>query len=419
MRAGQVGEPGEKSPRAPRTVIVGGLILLVVATLWTLGALRDDELTPTRIVLAVVFAACGVGLVRGLRFFYWFTSVGVGSIFLLGSLSLVDEISVSRTMGALVLGAVPALLLLSPSARAWARPRGPATAGTGSDGHDLPPLEGWHRPRLGGRLKYWFLVLVGALLTIGGAAMALSGGEERGPGIVIVFFGLGLLLTTPLFKTWRARGKPVVQTTDRDGRTRTGLGFPYSRDLTRVSAYASLCMGLASGGFVLFAEEFADAGESTTPFLVFGGLGTVLFLGGGILMLIRNAGATWSLTLLPEGVQATAAGTKSFVPWDAIAWVEAFDFTFYSRGFANHEPHVGIKATDPELIEISKTGRMLMKTNAMFGTDLAYPVRTLNVEPALLLHALRFYLEHPDARSELGGQVALRRVEQKSFPAGN
>jgi hypothetical protein len=398
-------------------VIVGGLMLVVFATLSTLGALRDDELTPARIVLVVVFAACGVGLVRGLRVAYWITSVGVGAIFLVGALSLLDEISVNRVIGALLIGAVPALLLLSPSARAWARPRAPATIENGSGKHGLPPVEGWHRPRLGGRLKFWFLVLVGVLLVLGGVAMALSGGEERGPGVVIALFGLGLLLTTPLFKTWRSRGTPIMQTIDRGGRARTGLGFPYSRGLTRASAYASLCMGLASGGFVLFAEEFADQGESKTPFFIFGTLGAVLFLGGGIVMLIRNSRQVQTLTLLPEGVQATAAGTNSFVPWDAIAWVEAFDFTFYSRGFANHEPYVGIKATDPQRIEISKTGRMLMKTNSMFGTDLAYPVRTLNVEPALLLHALRYYLENPNSRPELGGPEALQRVEK--LMAGN
>jgi hypothetical protein len=384
-----------------------------------LGALRDDELTPGRIVLVVVFAACGLGLMRGLKVAYWITSVGVGAIFVVGALSLLDEISVNRVIGAFVLGAVPALLLLSPSARAWARPRAQTTTGTGSGEQSLPPVEGWHRPWLGGRLKFWFLVLCGALAVLAGAAMALSGGEERGPGVVIVFFGLGLLLTTPLFKTWRARGRPIMQTIDRDGRPQKGLGFPYSRDLTRMTSYALLCMGLASGGFVLFAEEFADPGESKTPFLVFGTLGTILFLGGGILTLIRSSGDAWSLTLLPEGVQATAAGTHSFVPWDAIEWVEAFDLTVYSRGFANHEPLVGIKATDPDRIEISKTGRMLMKTNAMFGTDLAYPVRTLNVEPALLLHALRYYLENPDARPELRGQEALHRVEKGFFPAVN
>ena len=87
VRTGPVGEPGEeRAPGAPRIVIVGGLILIVFATLSTLGALRDDELTPARIVLVVVFAACGVGLVRGLRVAYWITCVGVGAIFLLGAL---------------------------------------------------------------------------------------------------------------------------------------------------------------------------------------------------------------------------------------------------------------------------------------------------------------------------------------------
>ena len=135
VRPGPVGEAGGAgAPRTPRILFIGGLILVALATLSTLGALRDDELTPGRIVLVVVFAACGLGLLRGLKLAYWITSVGVGAIFVIGALSLLDEISVNRVIGALVLGAVPALLLLSPSARAWARPRAQTTTGTGSGG---------------------------------------------------------------------------------------------------------------------------------------------------------------------------------------------------------------------------------------------------------------------------------------------
>ena len=146
------------------------------------------------------------------------------------------------------------------------------------------------RWRVGGRLKFWFLVLVGLLLLLGGAAMALSGGEERGPGVTVAFFGLGLILTTPLFKAWKPRGKPTIAASSRPGQRTTGLSFPYSLYMTLVAAFAMICMGAACGGIALFRYSFTDPGESATTPLIFGTVGALFFLGDGIVVLIKKAG---------------------------------------------------------------------------------------------------------------------------------
>ncbi len=403
--------------RIPRSVIIAGWIMVALAGLLALAAL--DELHLGRIAFAVIFATLGVGLVRGIKPVYWIAGIGVGSVTALAALSLLDEVTKGRVIVVAWLVAVLALLFLTPSARAWAsrrnrRPRESHVGDKTADG-DVP-VEGWTRPVLGGRLKFGFLVAVGLLMLLAGVGISLSGGaEERGPGIAVGFFGLGILLTTPLFRNWKPRGRPSVRTMERSGRSRTGLSFPYAGDKIRVAGLAALCMGAATAGFALFPDSFADPGESVTGIRAFGAFGAIFFIGGGALVLVKKAGNEWHLTLLPEGIVAVAGGSSSFAPWDAIASVRAVDFTFYSRGAAINEPFIGLNATDTDRIEISKAGRMLMKTNRLMGTDLAYPMRTLDVDPATLLFAIRFYLEHPEARSELESQAALQRVEQHRF----
>ena len=394
-----------------------GWILVALAGLLVLVGVGEPHVG--RLAFAAIFAILGLGLVRGIKPAYWIAAIGVGSLAALAALSLLDEVTKGRVIVVASLVAVPALLFVSPSARAWALPRGlrrrDSYSGEETAGDEVL-IEGWARPVLGGRLKYGFLVAVGLLMLLAGVAMSLSGGaEERGPGIAIGFFGLGILLTTPLFRNWEPRGRPSVRTIDRSGRSQTGLSFPYAGDKVRVAGLASLCMGAATAGFALFPDSFADPGESVTAIRVFGAIGATFFMGGGILVLVRKAGNEWYLTLLPEGIAAVAGGSSSFAPWDAIASVRAVDFTFYSRGVAINEPYIGLNATDTDRIEISKAGRMLMKTNRLIGTDLAYPMRTLDVDPARLLFALNFYLEHPEARSELEGRAALQRVEQPRF----
>jgi hypothetical protein len=403
--------------RIPRSVIVAGSIVLAVSALITVFALRNEELDAGRISVIIVVAIMGLGLIRGIRAMFWIVGVGLGLMASIAAVSLLDETSSGTIIGAIVLAAAPALLFMSPSARAWGFPRDrqqrSGAVGEPVTVDHLPVVEGWHRPKLGGRLKFWFLLLFGLLAWLAGVAMAgLGDADDRGPGIVIAFFGLGLLLSSPLFRTWKRGGRPGIASVVRNGRPDTGLSFPYSRYKTRASAIAMICMGAASCGLAISPESFADPGESTTTIRIVGTLGAILLGGIGTLVLIRKAGAGWHVTLLPSGVAAVAAGTTSFVPWDAIDSIAAFDFTLYTRGFANHEPYIGINATDPDRIEISKTGRMLMKTNRLLGTDLAYSVRALEVEPALLYHALLYYLEHPDARSELSGHAGLDRVEQ-------
>jgi hypothetical protein len=54
--------------------------------------------------------------------------------------------------------------------------------------------------------------------------------------------------------------------------------------------------------------------------------------------------------------------------------------------------------------------RLLLPLNRRLAADITLPVRTLDIDPALLLEALRYYHQHPQARDELATQAGLARV---------
>ena len=55
--------------------------------------------------------------------------------------------------------------------------------------------------------------------------------------------------------------------------------------------------------------------------------------------------------------------------------------------------------------------RLLLPLNRRLAADITLPVRTLDIDPALLLEALRYYHQHPQARAELATQDGLARLQ--------
>jgi hypothetical protein len=105
------------------------------------------------------------------------------------------------------------------------------------------------------------------------------------------------------------------------------------------------------------------------------------------------------------------------VPWEAIQQVQATEVTTYARGVRISEPLVGIDLSDPEAIQSGPLERLLLPVNRRLAADITLPVRTLDIDPALLLEALRYYHQHPRARAELATQAGLARVQHGQFPS--
>jgi hypothetical protein len=103
------------------------------------------------------------------------------------------------------------------------------------------------------------------------------------------------------------------------------------------------------------------------------------------------------------------------VPWEAIQRVRATEVTTRVRGVSVTEPLVGIDARDLGAIETGPLERLLLPLNRRLAADLTVPIRTLDIDPPLLLQALRYYHQHPRARAELATQAGLARIRHGQF----
>jgi hypothetical protein len=65
------------------------------------------------------------------------------------------------------------------------------------------------------------------------------------------------------------------------------------------------------------------------------------------------------------------------------------------RGVRISEPLVGIDVSDPQAIQTGQLERLLLPLNRRLAADITLPIRTLDIDPALLYAALRFYHQHP------------------------
>ena len=103
------------------------------------------------------------------------------------------------------------------------------------------------------------------------------------------------------------------------------------------------------------------------------------------------------------------------IPWGAIQQVRATEVTTYARGVAVSEPLVAVDLSDPQAISTGPLERLLLPVNRRLAADITLPVRTLDIDPALLYEALRYYHQHPQARAELATQDGLARLQHGQF----
>ncbi|MGH2734770.1 MAG: hypothetical protein ACRDKZ_04250 [Actinomycetota bacterium] len=403
-------ETGRPRPPAPIIAVCG--LLGLFALLIIVGNLAGDDRSGGALVFGIVFALLAIGLWRRVPL-AWGSAVVVLTFFLvIGVARAFDEEPGPSDVILWVMIAVPLGLLLLPSARAW-RPAkreedfAPQVAG-------LPAVAGWHRPRYGGRLAFAFMAGFGLLMAAVGVGVLIGSQEsERMGGLIAGTFGLAVLAASPMFMTWRRTGRVTMAAVEVGGRVRNGLRFPYSPMKTKVALVVGVLFGLVGAGILLLPDALADPGDSDAFMRVIGLVAAVFGFGGAWLILRRGAGDGWHVTLAEEGVVAAVQGNRTFAPWNAIDIVNAFDLTIYTRGVPHYEPFVGLIVGDRDSLEVGAIGRRLLGINRAFGADLSYPVRSLDVEPALLYYAMDYYHRHPGDRHELADDRALHRVEER------
>ena len=368
--------------------------------------------------MALVLVSAAAALVRAGRLGYWVGLTVAALVAVLLVVVLARRPGVAGVVVTAICG-LPLVLLVVPAAR---RPR-PTTKPAPSSA-TLEQPQGWTRPFAGGWGQFAFMVVVGGLLSAGGLVMALSsGGAERGAGAAVALFFFACLLTAPLFAPGQRGGPLRLETVRMGDRHERGILVPYSGLRMAMVLGATACLALASLGFVVFADAFADdPGESPWPVRLVGAVGTMFFGVGGLVAARRGWGRNWRLLLTPSAVVIAMAGARTVVPWEAIQQVQATEVTTHVRGVAVSEPLVGIDLSDLEAISTGPLERLLLPLNRRLAADITLPIRTLDIDPALLYEALRYYHQHPQARAELATEDGLARVQHGQFtwiqPAG-
>ena len=391
----------------PGVVCVAAALLVLYGLLLVLVEANEGPLGVAVVVTVLVLLLAAAALVWAGRLGYW---LGLTVAVLVVLLLLVALARHPGIGGAVVtaVGSLPLVLLLLPAAR---RPRRIAKPAPASATLDEP--HGWRRPFAGwGQVA--FMLVTGGLLSAGGLVLALTGqGADRGAGATIALFFFACFLVAPLFAPGRRQGQLRLETLRLGDRHERGIRVPNSGWRTAVLLAAIAFLALAMLGLVVFADAFADPGESPWPMRLLGMVGVAFFGLGGLVFARR--GRRWRVLLTPSAVVISAGRARTVVPWEAIRQVRATQVTTRVRGLVVREPLVGIDLGDPEAIQTGALERLLLPLNRRLAADLALAVRTLDIDPPLLDQALRYYHQHPQARAELATQAGLERVRHGRF----
>ncbi|GAA3054447.1 hypothetical protein [Actinokineospora globicatena] len=200
----------------------------------------------------------------------------------------------------------------------------------------------------------------------------------------------------------------AAATVETDGAA--GLLLP-TRPATVAAGVVLVLIGLAlavPGGLLIAG----GGGLAVFAGVVLGLLG-LLLLAAGVFALTRKQGDS-GIVLTPEHVVLTWVRPVVRVPWTTITEVRPLALRVGRTKGALSQNYLGLAARDHDV-----TGDRMRKVAVRFGPDLvcAVPMRTLNLDQLVVLHALRFYLANPQHRAELAGEDAVRRVESGPLTA--
>lgn len=380
---------------------IAGIIQLVICAFLVVQYLEDREHLTLTVLMGSPFAITAIGMLMGQR---WAVpaAVAVNTLVVL----LLWGTAIERRTSNVVLGAVAfsvPWLLLFPY---WLHDRRQRRR----TGHiDQPPaLEpktkseeapaGWTKEWGGGRVKFWSMLLIGLLCLAAGIGI-LSDGEIT-VGVTVLGFGVAIVAGAPMFRTWDRDGHISVAPVE--GRAEKGLVFPYSRSKTVAATLASAGMAVACGGISLGAFQEHE-GPTPTWLVAFGIVGFIFFGWIALVSLRRNGVRAGFVALTTSGIAARLPAMQCFVPWDAIEDVRTVEMSFHHRGTTTHEPFIGLVISNLDRVEMSSVGRLFAGFDVRFlGTDINLPVRTMDVDPRLLLESIEHYWRTPAARADVG-----------------
>jgi hypothetical protein len=276
-----------------------------------------------------------------------------------------------------------------------------------SPSSNLPQPTEW--PERGGFKDYSALILIivfGVLsVPIGFGFVAI--GKPGGLKYALIFAVIFLLTAALGYRTnVRPQHAEGDITTGRfDDRPGTELRYSSFAFGTQVGLMA--CM---TAVFLLASFDFyrsIPGGEVTAPqaaTIVFGLIG--LFFASFLVLVVTGRLRRGKLVLSQRGIHQRGWAFSSFLPWESFAGVKA---SYNGRPYVLVIAYTNASWENRQIVKLWKVDKLppvpMIEVNC---TSLA-------IDPNLVYWLLRFYVENPAARAELGTEAAIRRARSGAF----
>lgn len=259
-------------------------------------------------------------------------------------------------------------------------------------------------------LRYRSTVVLSGLLGVAGIPVGfgfVAIGKPGGLKYGLLFAALFLLAASYAYVT-RVRpkhGLGDIATSQLDGQPVTEI------------RYSSLAFGVLTGLMVCMTAIFllasldyylsAPSGKVTAPYgatIVFGLIG--LFFASFVALVALGRLRRGKLVLSQQGIHQRGWAFSSFLPWQSFAGVKAAD---------NGGPEVLVIAYSNAAWDRRQIVRFWKIDQLPPVPMIEVHCASLAVDPNLVYWLLKFYVENPGARGELGTDAAIRRARSGAF----
>lgn len=278
----------------------------------------------------------------------------------------------------------------------------------------LPWDEAWGRERPPWKLTAVVLFLL--VMSVGFVPFSIDA-ARRGDtltelfGVVGIGFGLTFMVgLAPLLRVRRTT-LPRTMNVGVSSEGAPGLSLPYLRSW-RISLSLWLVFGAIFLGIrgLMFASRLSGSGDSgarsaiTTSGLII--VVVVVAMIAALLWYLLSSRRRRSFVSLSEfGVTQRMGRTVRVVAWSDIADVSAR--TENNSRMVRIVPIAGVK------VGVDTGGSLLDRLQrGWLESSIDVPVWVLGMDPALFLHLVRFYWQHPEARDELTSDAVIDRMRQ-------
>lgn len=236
-----------------------------------------------------------------------------------------------------------------------------------------------------------------AFFGIAAVAAATTGDPVVAAACVLAtawFGSLGWFLLRYRLAT-RKSDRGIVLISAPEGRPATCIRYPRG-----LLAALGVWVGASAAGLVWVGVELASSG-SWVPAALLGSVG--LALTALLAITATGRGVFGGVVLTPDHVQVRGRSPDRVLRWDEVV---ALSPQVRYSGWVRTRSLVVVGSGEHSAL-------------ARRGRDLVLPCEDLDADPLVAFHTIRFYLQNPTLRAELGTEASLSRIRRRDLPGGH